>query len=173
MGLIEINVSGLREAGRFFTNIPAATKVELKDALDYLARSIVTSAKTLAPEDTGRLRNSLEATPVQETTAGVYQINIGSNLDYAPAMEFGTGPNSDIPGTRVEVNPQDLIGWASRNIVSPDKTPEQLAWAIAKSIKKKGGLLPRRFLRKAFIQNQPTILGVFSRALDKVFRRAI
>ena len=51
-------------------------------------------AKDLAPVDTGNLRNSISH-KVDEAEPAAY---IGTNVEYAPYIEFGTGSESTIGG---------------------------------------------------------------------------
>ena len=53
-------------------------------------------SKKRAPVDMGRLRSSI-STDVDKAEVPQYA-TIGSNLGYAPFMEFGTGTLSDGPG---------------------------------------------------------------------------
>jgi HK97 gp10 family phage protein len=53
------------------------------------AVKIQTAAKLLAPVDTGRLRNSI--TVQTEKTLSEATATVGTNVKYAPYMEFGTG----------------------------------------------------------------------------------
>lgn len=50
-------------------------------------------AKRLVPVDTGRLRNSIMV-EVEETAAGAIA-EVGSNVEYAPYVEYGTGQRGD------------------------------------------------------------------------------
>jgi HK97 gp10 family phage protein len=57
----------------------------LSAAIKKAAFSIEAHAKTLAPVDTGLLRNS-----IQTTIDGPTKATIGTNVEYAAAQEFGT-----------------------------------------------------------------------------------
>jgi HK97 gp10 family phage protein len=76
----------------------------LKNALERGAESIGETAEAHAKSnitaqgavDTGRLRNSI-ANQVKEIGSG-YEVTIGSDLEYAPYIEFGTGKYSSTGG---------------------------------------------------------------------------
>lgn len=57
----------------------------LSNLLRKTAFSIEAKAKTLAPVDTGLLRNSIQ-TKIESTT----KATVGTNVEYAPYQEFGT-----------------------------------------------------------------------------------
>ena len=50
-------------------------------------------AKNLCPVDTGQLRNSI-STQAEDTPAGA-KAQVGTNVAYAPYVEFGTGQKGD------------------------------------------------------------------------------
>ena len=56
-----------------------------KEALLQTAADIVALTKQLSPVDTGALRQSYGAIPIDSNT-----IEIGSDMPYAPHVEFGT-----------------------------------------------------------------------------------
>jgi HK97 gp10 family phage protein len=57
----------------------------LSEAVRKAAFLIEAQAKTLAPVDTGMLRNS-----IQTRVEGPLKATVGTNVDYASAQEFGT-----------------------------------------------------------------------------------
>lgn len=65
---------------------------------------VQSDAKRLVPVDTGRLRNSITIESVVTETGA--EASVGSNVEYAPYMEYGTGRRGD---TTVE-HRQDRLG---------------------------------------------------------------
>jgi len=63
--------------------------------LARIAQDIVNAAKILAPVDTGRLRASIGWT-IGTTSSGLFA-EVGTNVEYAPFVEFGTGRASAQP----------------------------------------------------------------------------
>ena len=112
--------------------------------LTRMATAVVARAKTRAPVDTGRLRSSI--TFVLDTKNAVpHWAKVGTNVFYAPYMEFGTGRLSDFPGPHKEQhNPPAgaLNVWARRHGFKG-------GWQVARIISMRGGLAPRMYLRKA------------------------
>ena len=101
-----------------FGALPSALDDELRQATTDIGERIRSAANTNAPRDLGDLGNLLEAVT---TVAGtLMEIRVGSNLDYAPAHEFGTDPGHFPP-------PDELRDWSRRNLGDPD-----LAFVVAR-----------------------------------------
>jgi HK97 gp10 family phage protein len=82
MSNFNIKIKGLDEAiAKLDTK---KFSVELQNALDAFGQEVVTDAKTLAPVDTGQLKQSINVTP------GQLSVTISVNRDYAAYQEFGT-----------------------------------------------------------------------------------
>lgn len=172
---ININVDAA-SALDLFSKMPVKADDEIKNILDSLAREIRSEAQRLAPADSGNLRRSINFEQSRRVNDnGVWQVVVGSKLDYSTYMEYGTGRNSDAPqGTpgAVKVSPRALVNWVERKLaLTGRQTPEQVAFAVAKSIEKKGGLKPRRFLRNAFAQQAPKVRDFFEYALSRMLRK--
>lgn len=101
-------------------------------------------AKLLAPVDTGRLRNSIQAETKE--IGGKVVGRIFTNLEYAPYVEFGTGQ-------RGEASP------------SPPKSPDDLYyrqdWA---------GMEAHPFMYPAAKQNEKVVPKIVGEEIRKEFR---
>jgi len=76
---------------------------------------IVRSAKQKAPVDTGRLRSSI--TLEEETVDRFIKVKVGTNVEYAPFVEFGT-----------ENQPaQPFLRPAARQVLNRSLTEEQFS----------------------------------------------
>lgn len=75
----------------------ARGKEKLKKKLLSTGLEIERAAKQNAPVDTGRLRASI-TTEVLERN-GIPVVKVGTNVEYARAVEFGTGPYIIEPDT--------------------------------------------------------------------------
>jgi HK97 gp10 family phage protein len=62
----------------------------ITDVLDTSALMIMGSAKENAPVDTGILRGSITKSNVSKA-GDSYKVSVGSNVEYAPYQEYGTG----------------------------------------------------------------------------------
>lgn len=172
----EVKITGLKEATNYFGGLDAQFDNDIKKIMDDIARDIQNEAQILAPKDLGGLSRSIRANPTYLAAIGFYSVNVGSDLKYASMMEYGTGRNSDHPsgGLREhKVNPENLTNWVSRKIGGTAKTVERIAFLIARSIKRKGGLMPRRFLRTALAQQAKTLEERFRLAVRKAISRRV
>lgn len=98
--------------------------------------------KNNAPIWRGHLRRSITS----EVDDGAFPTSarVGTNTEYAPAMEYGTGLLSEAPdrtGGRHHPSAAQLAPWAKSKGADP--------FAVANAIAQRGGLKPRRYLRKA------------------------
>jgi HK97 gp10 family phage protein len=66
----------------------AALEIATEAGLWVFAMRVQNNARVLAPVDTGRLRSSIMATKGRDST-GPY-VEIGTNVEYAAFVEFGT-----------------------------------------------------------------------------------
>lgn len=64
---------------------------EVNNALEELALMIEREAKQRSPVDSGTLRASIGHV-VEEMASGYIRAVVGTNVDYAPEIEFGRGP---------------------------------------------------------------------------------
>lgn len=107
--------------------------------------------KASGARDEGHLVNSITH---DVRTHSAY---VGSNLEYAPWVEFGTRPHFP---------PVDALkGWARRKLGD-----ENAAFAIAKKIAKKG-TKAKPYLRPALDLNRRNINNIFRNEIRKVFSR--
>lgn len=130
---------------------PDFVKGPLREFLFKAGFSVEAAAKERAPVDTGRLRFSI-ATEVRETRALV-----GSNVFYAPFVEFGTRPH--MPPVAA------MQPWARRHGIS--------AWALARAIAARG-TKPHPFLLPGLLAAQATIISLletFARAIENRWGR--
>ena len=119
-------------------------------------------AAVRAPVDTGRLRSSLTFGLGKEMH-GITGV-VGSPVQYAPHMEYGTGRLTDYPGGGKGYHHPPgaaLDVWASRHGFASGAI-------VARIIAKRGGLRPRRFLRDAFAAKTDAIKEEMGKLLDDV-----
>ena len=83
--------------GKFIDNSPtfiSAMNGQIPPALEAVGLQAEGYAKLKCPVDTGRLRNSISHAVKGNT------VYIGTNVDYAPYVEFGTRKQRAHPNTR-------------------------------------------------------------------------
>ena len=139
----------------------------------FLKRSgqvVLNRARQKAPMDTGRLRADLN-TEMDKGTTPMWT-SIGTTMEYAPYMEMGTGLFAeDMQGapksSGVHYPPAAALeGWAARHGFGAGPFHTELGWRlmsggqkVAYLIARRGGLLPRRFLRNALNESLSDIQG--------------
>lgn len=156
-----------------------ADKVEKQVVLEFnaAALNIQSNAKKNAPVNIGNLRNSIQLVASQENNVLTY--TVGTNVSYAPYIEFGTGGKVSVPNGYADfamqfkgkkggkfmdmvkalaewVKRKGIIGTYSvktqRRTGNRDKNAKQdmsVAYAIAITILR-NGLRPQPFLIPAF-----------------------
>ena len=174
-----VRIQGLDEAVKKLG--PELTARPMGRFFERSATAVETDAKRNAPVDRGRLRSSI-AHEVDKGKPPLWA-RVGTNLEYAPYMEFGTGIFAEGDGGKggAHYPPyKELVPWVRRKGIAGTysiTTRRRLggkhtqarqdigaAIAIAKAIGKRGGLKPRRFLRNALKDNLNKIKGFLRQA---------
>ena len=129
----------------------------LRHFFERAAITVQSRAREKAPVDTGRLRSSityeLDKRPV------TLWAKVGTNLAYAPYMEYGTGLFAEGPGARGgrHFPPSGALDvWASRHGFSS-------GGQVAQIVGRRGGLKPRRYLRNAIKESVADIQSLLAR----------
>ena len=147
---VDIEVRGLKEArARMLHIAEQLSGVPMVQAMKDAALYVTAGARRLAPVDTGRLRASIipEIRVMTNEVVGV----VGSNVVYAPYMEFGTRPHWAPPGA--------LSTWARRH----GRTEFYIRSLIATR-----GLKPRKYLQGGFEANKTRIIARIERAVGEI-----
>ena len=126
------------------------------------AIAVQSGAKERAPVDTGRLRSSLtyEIDPAALPTWA----KVGTNVSYAPFMEYGTGLQTDGEGGtgRPHFPPRNALNlWARRHNLPSGAV-------VSAGIGMRGGLRPRRYLRGSFEANRDNIRAYLKQAGSEI-----
>lgn len=88
----------------------------VEKALEIIGMTAERYAKELAPVDTGRLRNSIS----HEVDTDSKTVFVGTNVEYAPYIEFGTGKFAESGGRPTAWRYQDDKGnWHTTNGMRP------------------------------------------------------
>lgn len=145
--MADFEVEGLREVQ---ANLhPNRLRAPKRRFLTRTGIGVQGKARVYAPVDRGILRNS-----IGYQLKGDDEVAIGSNLPYAPMMEFGTGRLSDAPRHSPGHSPagHQLETWARRHGF-------ESGFQVARIIRKRGGLKPRRYLRRGLEDHKRQSLG--------------
>ncbi len=92
----EVIVVGARELGRNIHSTEAKIKTNIEEALIKSALFVERDAKLNSPVDTGRLRASISHVENDFGTNNP-SIEIGTNVEYAQAVEYGTSKKAAHP----------------------------------------------------------------------------
>lgn len=124
--------------------------------LERCCITICNEAKDRAPVDMGLLRASI--TYEVDRAELPLQAVVGTNVHYAPYMEFGTGLFAEGDSALKRGSGPH---WPPAHAL--DRWAHLHGWpsgaAVARVIGQRGGLLPRRFLRGAFEASKDAIQG--------------
>ncbi len=92
----EVIVVGLRELGRNIHEIEGKARTSIEEALIKSALFVERDAKLNSPVDTGRLRASISHVENDFGTNNP-SVEIGTNVEYAQAVEYGTSKKAAHP----------------------------------------------------------------------------
>jgi HK97 gp10 family phage protein len=145
-------VEGLDEFRRALRRFPKVAKRGAKRGMKRGVLRVQRSARQSAPVDTGRLRASI-AYVVRVLANGVRGI-VGSAVEYAPFVEFGTRPHWP-PIAALET-------WARRHGTS--------AFVVARAIAQRG-TEARNYLRDALKENASKVARDISREIRRELKR--
>jgi hypothetical protein len=173
MSSYEIQVRGLDQIVRALDLELDAVDV-LREYIDAAAKVVAGEARRRAPVDVGLLKTSINyqmRVEGQKVTA-----SIGTNVrkngkPYGAYMEFGTGLVHDHPSwprKRHVVPPGALMGWAERKGRGGTFHDAEV---IADAITRRGGLLPRRYLRGSLEQYEGQIVRNLGDIVRKIRAR--
>jgi HK97 gp10 family phage protein len=84
---ITVDVPDLQQALQEIANYRDYTRNAIKSHIASIAMDVQRGAKRRCPVDTGRLRSSIRAI----FSGDRWSVRIGTEVKYAPYMEFGTG----------------------------------------------------------------------------------
>lgn len=161
---MEVEIEGLKEAlARLDAGLVAGP---VRAFMSRAAMYIEAKAKEKAPVDVGRLRTSI--THEVDTETVPQWAKVGTNLFYAPYMEYGTGLLTDGEGGKGGVHwpPGGALNqWASRHGFG-----ENAGGFVASIIGKRGGLEPRRFLRGAMEESEGAIQSLLNTCSEAIGR---
>jgi HK97 gp10 family phage protein len=129
-----------QEIGRYDIVVKKITE-RIYDALEVSGQFVEDSAKLLVAVDTGNLRGSI----THKVDELELSCRIGTNVEYAPYLEFGTGEYNESGKGE---------GW-----FTVTKDGEKGNFVL--------GQKPQPFLRPALLENKQNIIRVFKEALRK------
>lgn len=136
---------------------------EMVDAMTRATLVVERAAKKNAPVDTGRLRSSI--THAVRTTGLInptIQGIVGTNVKYAPYMEYGTGTFAG--KSPYFPPPSALEGWARRHGMN--------AYLVALAIFENGGLEPRHYFKDALEETERQVSQILQTTVRTIIRNS-
>lgn len=140
---------------------PIVAKEALREGLRLGGKQVQFTAKILCPVDEGQLRNSITVESVPDEGNEV-RIKVGTNVEYGPYIEFGTG----IRGDETDI---------------PSKAVYNPSYTLAKERKKNGkktgitypylGMKPIPYLYPALAANTDNVLNLVKTTLQEEIRK--
>ena len=117
---VKIEFKGLSQILAKYQKLPETVEKAISDGINMAAGVVEGSAKRLCPVDTGHLRGSIHV--MKEATPNNMKAIVGTNVEYAPYVEFGTGVRgqSTNKNTKVAVSyKQDWAGQSAQPFLAP------------------------------------------------------
>ncbi len=152
MLLYSVNIPQLDGLLAAVKTVPAVVADETKRAIDRSLISLQSSARQLAPVDTGLLRESIQVTPARDIDGG-WAGKVGTSVLYSVFQEQGTGIYGPLHQPIVAKN-----GQAMRFQIGG-------RWITVKSVK---GVRARYYMKQALELNNLEIQNNFATALKEV-----
>jgi hypothetical protein len=84
---VKIEFKGLSQILAKYQKLPETVEKAISDGINMAAGVVEGSAKRLCPVDTGHLRGSIHV--MKEATPNNMKAIVGTNVEYAPYIEFG------------------------------------------------------------------------------------
>lgn len=162
---MSLEITGLDDIQRKLDAVATAVRRAARREVRAAALRIQAGARRMLHEngttDTGRLANSIAT---EEEASGL-DYRVGTNLHYAPAIEFGLPP-----GTRPNV--ESLTGWVRRKLgVRDPREARRVAFLIARKIERHG-TDAQPYLHPAAESERPAFRERFNRVVAEAIREA-
>lgn len=112
----------------------------IEKALGKASLMVIQRAKEAAPRAQGTLSGSINASPVKKS-GGDYLSTVGTNVEYAPHQEYGTGIYGK-HGRPIVPKRKKVLAWKNGG-----------KWIVARQVK---GVRPKKFMQKGleFLQSR-------------------
>lgn len=105
-----IKVTGEKELLRTLQKYHGDKRRQSKEVVEFISLKVMNRAKEYAPVDEGRLRNSIS---ILERRSDGLGASVGTNVVYAPDVEFGTPEMEAAHGKHDPENP--VTSWAAKD----------------------------------------------------------
>ncbi len=150
--VIAVKIEGLERVERKFREAPGVVNSEIRNGMERSVKKVTTDVQAGTPVDVGRLRSQI--TNVVQGSGAETRGIVGTNVKYAPYMEFGTRPHWP-PIKALEV-------WARRHGTT--------AFVVARAIARRG-TAAREMFRKGLEENVEWIKNEFNEVGKRIADR--
>ena len=149
--------SSVHQMAQKYESARQVVQEETRKGVERSVIQIEADAKRLSPVDTHTLQRSI----THEVTASGTDVTgrAGSNLVYAPVVEYGRSAGAAMPP------PSALTGWMRRHGMD-----ETYAFALARAIARRG-TRPKPYLKPALDKNRPAITREMAAVLQRISNR--
>ena len=118
---VSIEFKGLSELVGKYQKLPEKVEMAIADGINEAAGIVEGSAKKLCPVDSGHLRETIHI--MKQAAAGRdLSATVGTNVEYAPYVEFGTGVRGDATNENTNLPLSYKMDWAGQ-IAQPFLAP--------------------------------------------------
>jgi HK97 gp10 family phage protein len=100
--MIRFKIEGMKEAIRNIQDWELEKIRQSRLQIERSAINIERDAKNAAPVDMGILRSSIAKTVTASDSGRVLEAEVGTSVEYAPFVEFGTGSGVSVPAGQEE-----------------------------------------------------------------------
>lgn len=160
----KVEVLGLAQTKRNMEDLAEALHGrEMVEGMYEAVNVVLADVKRFSPVDTGRLKNSIsgDVSKVGFPSRRLQGV-VGTNIEYAPYMEEGTGT----PAGHRPVNMPPIAaleGWARRHGAN--------AYRVARAIYLRGGLEPRRMFLRSLQKNERRVVEILDNKVRILIQR--
>lgn len=105
----KIEIKGLDSVIKDLNKLGKSISIPIKSGITKATKKCQKRAKLLCPVDTGTLRNSINT--AIRTKAEEVEGEVGTNLEYAVYVEFGTGRHGEETNTNTETDVHYKADW--------------------------------------------------------------
>jgi len=150
-----VEIKNLPELQNLYRQAPEIAGKKIIEAGNKSLLSLQATAKQLSPIDSGRLRQSILVSPMQQS-GNTFTGSVGTNTAYSVYQEIGTGIYGPL-GRPITPKAKKVLAFVGKGG----------KMVFAKSVK---GVRGRYYMKGSLEQNQRAIEGYFATAADDIAR---
>jgi hypothetical protein len=169
----EVDLEAMKAFENGCAEYPRIVQEEFGQAVRDLIFAVEAKAKELCPKKTGKLRASIHG--VVESWAQGF---VGTNTEYAAAVEFGTAPHEITPVSGKALAFEGSVGKASKFVLKgrgknrhAEKQEIDVQGTIFRKKVMHPGTAPQPFFEPAFIYGEKIAPKLFEQAMQRALAR--